>query len=86
MANIVPRELRALCDAMLAGDMQAATAQHTKLFPLFKGIFVETNPIPIKAMMAAAGLIGPEIRLPMAPLADECLPPLMDLLKPFGVG
>ena len=86
LANILPGEVRALCDHMLAGDMAAATAQHLKLFPLFKGIFVETNPIPIKAMMAAAGLIGPEIRLPLAPLADEHLPKLMGLLKPFDIG
>ena len=85
LANILPGEVRALCDHMLAGDMNAATAQHLKLFPLFKGIFVETNPIPIKAMMAAAGLIGAEIRLPLAPLADAYLPELMALLKPFGI-
>jgi len=85
LANILPGEIRTLCDAIAAGDMAVATAQHQKLFGLFKGIFVETNPIPIKAMMAAAGMIGPEIRLPLAPLADEHLPKLMDMLKPFGV-
>ena len=86
LANILPGEVRAMCDAMLSGDLAAATAQHLKLFGLFKGIFVETNPIPIKAMMAAAGLIAPEIRLPLAPLAAEHLPKLMALLTPFGIG
>jgi 4-hydroxy-tetrahydrodipicolinate synthase len=85
LANILPGEIRMLCDRMLAGDMPGATAQHKKLFPLFKGIFVETNPIPIKAMMAMAGLMGPEIRLPMTPLADEHRPKLAELIKPFGV-
>ncbi len=86
LANILPGEVRSLCDHIAAKDLAAATAQHLKLFPLFKGIFCETNPIPIKAMMAAAGLIGPETRLPLAPLADGLLPPLMELLKPFQTG
>ncbi len=85
LANILPAEVRQLTDLALAGHFQAATAQHTKLFPLFKGIFVETNPIPIKAMMAATGMIGPEIRLPLVPLDEQYLPNLMAMLKPFDV-
>lgn len=85
LANILPAEIRKLTDALLAGDMPGATAQHLKLMPLFKGIFVETNPIPIKALMSMAGMIGPDIRLPMVPLADEHRPKLAEMISEFGV-
>ncbi|MFP4055158.1 MAG: 4-hydroxy-tetrahydrodipicolinate synthase, partial [Phycisphaerae bacterium] len=50
VANLLPAEVRKLTDAMLAGDLAGARAQHLKLFPLFKGMLsLETNPIPIKA-------------------------------------
>ena len=85
LANILPAEIRKLTDALLAGRMPEATAQHLKCLPLFKGIFVETNPIPIKALMHMAGMIGPEIRLPMVPLADEHKPALAAMLAKFGL-
>ncbi len=85
LANILPGEVRSLCDAALAGDMAVAREEHLKLFPLFKGMFVETNPIPIKAAMAMAGMIHNELRLPMAPLNKAHREPLAALLRPFGV-
>lgn len=85
LANILPAEVRTLCDRMLAGDLAAARAQHLRLFPLFKACFVETNPIPIKAMMSMAGLIRNELRLPMTPLSAEHRGPIAELLKGFGI-
>jgi 4-hydroxy-tetrahydrodipicolinate synthase len=85
LANALPAEIRKLTDAILAGDMHAATAQHLKLMGLFKGIFVETNPIPIKAIMAANGFCNPDVRLPLVPLAATSRPALAEMLKPFGM-
>jgi len=85
LANILPAEVRKLTDAMLAGEMEAATKQHLRLFPLIKAIFVETNPIPIKAALAMAGKIKNELRLPLLPLSQEHDPMLAELLRPFGV-
>ena len=85
LANILPREIRALCDAIAANDLAAARAIHLKLFNLFKGIFVETNPIPIKAAMSMAGMIGNELRLPMTPLSEPHRRPLAKLLQDCGV-
>ncbi|MBI5725386.1 MAG: 4-hydroxy-tetrahydrodipicolinate synthase [Planctomycetes bacterium] len=85
LANALPAEIRKLCDAITDFDMAAACTQHLKLFPLFKGIFVETNPIPIKAILAMMGLIKDEIRLPLVPLSAKHRRPLCDMLKPFGV-
>ena len=85
LANILPAEVRKLCDQAAAGDLSAARRQHLKLFRLFKGIFVETNPIPIKAAMAMAGMIANELRLPLSPLSDEYRAPLAKLLQAMGV-
>jgi len=85
LANILPKEVRRLCDLIAAGDMAGARGQHLRLFPLFKAIFVETNPIPIKAAMAMSGMIRNELRLPMTPLSDSHRAPLAKLLASFGV-
>ena len=85
LANLLPGEVRALCDAISAGDMTAARKQHLRLFPLFRAIFVETNPIPIKAALSMAGLIRNELRLPMCPLSSVHRPMLAKLLGQFGV-
>ncbi len=85
LANILPAEVRKLCDAMLAGNRTEAQEQHKKLFPLFKGIFVETNPIPIKACLEMAGMIRNELRLPLTPLSEQHRPMLARLLRDLGI-
>ncbi len=85
LANILPAEVRKLCDLIGDGDFAGARKQHLKLFGLFKGIFVETNPIPIKAGMAMAGMIENELRLPMSPLSEQYRAPLAKMLREFGV-
>ena len=85
LANILPGEVRALCDAIAAGDAAGARRQHLRLFPLFKAMFVETNPIPIKASLAMAGRIRNELRLPMVPLSESLRPRLAKLLGEFGI-
>ena len=85
LANILPAELRSFCDTISSGDITAARAMHLRLFPLFKGMFVQTNPIPIKAALAMAGMIRNELRLPMSPLSDEYRAPLAELLGQFGI-
>ena len=85
LANVAPGPVRKLCDAIVNFDMATACTQHLKLFPLFKGMFVETNPIPIKAAMSMAGLCNEELRLPMTPLADQYRPALKQLLINAGI-
>jgi 4-hydroxy-tetrahydrodipicolinate synthase len=85
LSNILPKEVRKLTDLMLAGDLKGARQQHLRLYPLFKGVFVETNPIPIKGAMAMAGMIQDELRLPLTPLAAKLRPALAELFKPFGM-
>lgn len=87
VANLLPAEVRKLCDAIDTGDMSAAREQHLRLFPLFKGMLsLATNPIPIKAAMSMAGMLRNELRLPMTRLGEAEQAELAKMLKPFGIG
>jgi len=70
-ANVAPGRVKAMCDAALAGDGEQAGRIDTTLQALAAALFVEGNPIPVKWAAARMGLIGPGIRLPLTPLADE---------------
>src|SRR5690606_37589767 len=67
-SNLVPGTVKALVDAALAGDYAKAGELHRKYYPLFTDIFVESNPVPIKAAMAARGWMTEEVRPPLAAL------------------
>lgn len=65
-SNLMPAEVGQLVSSALAGDFTAARAMHARLVPLFKGLFAETSPAPIKYALAAAGIISSaEVRLPL---------------------
>jgi len=84
-ANILPAEMRKLTDLAARGDLVAARAQHLKLHDVFAATVLQTNPVPIKAAMAMAGMIGEEIRLPLIPLSDAHRPRMADVLRAAGV-
>jgi len=85
VANVAPKETQALCAAFLKGDAKKARALHLELFPLIKALFLETNPIPVKAALGMMGLCRPEPRLPLTPLSDEYKPALKKALKDAGL-
>lgn len=84
-ANLVPERVRALCDAWFAGQPAVATRLHAELYPLFRDLFLETNPIPIKAAMAMAGLIAEEYRLPLCPMTPKHRDTLAATLRQAGI-
>ena len=70
-SNVVPAEVSALVRAGLAGDMDAALAQHERLATLFTVLFLEPNPQPIKMACALRGLIPTDdVRLPLVACTD----------------
>lgn len=85
VANVAPKETQALCAAFLQGDIKKARALHLKLFPLVKALFIETNPIPVKAALAMMGLCRPEPRLPLTPLSAAARPTLRKALRNLGL-
>ena len=71
VANVVPREMHELCAAAMAGDRSRAEAIEARIGDLHQALFAESNPIPVKWALAEMGRIGPGIRLPLTPLAEE---------------
>ena len=84
-SNIVPREVVALCDALLRNDMESARALHHRLAALVDMIFVESNPIPAKAMLSMMGRMTNTLRLPLLPLADAHMARVRALLVSMGL-
>ncbi len=84
-SNIVPREVVALCDALLRNDMESARALHHRLAPLVDMIFVESNPIPAKAMLSMMGRMTNTLRLPLLPLSDAHMGRARALLVSVGL-
>jgi 4-hydroxy-tetrahydrodipicolinate synthase len=84
-SNVAPRQVSRMVKACLAGDTAAALKWHDLLHPLFKDLFIESNPIPVKAALAMMGVIEPEYRLPMSPMQPKNREILRATLKQCGV-
>ncbi|MDS0258002.1 4-hydroxy-tetrahydrodipicolinate synthase [Haloarcula sp. S1CR25-12] len=79
-ANVEPERTCAMVGAGLAGDYERARAIHHELGPLFRELFVETNPIPVKEAMRIRGYGPAHLRQPLSRLADEYLDDLRGVL------
>lgn len=64
-SNVIPAEVSALVKAALAGDFAKAREIHFQLYPLFKDLFIEPNPVPAKHALALRGEMRPDVRLPL---------------------
>jgi len=78
-SNIAPKLVGELVSAALAQDYQRARELHYRLLPLFQGIFLTTNPIPVKHMLAQLGMIKEVYRLPLTAL-DETAAEAIDAI------
>lgn len=83
-ANIVPKEMAELTESALHGNNQRALQLHLYLYPIFKILFIETNPVPAKEALYLMGLINsPEVRLPLVNLSEASFSQLKTLLKEY---
>ncbi|MEW6075219.1 MAG: 4-hydroxy-tetrahydrodipicolinate synthase [Candidatus Omnitrophota bacterium] len=85
VANIVPKDVAELVASFEKGNIRKAQELHYKLLPLIKAIFIETNPIPVKAAMGLLGMCEPDLRLPMCPMAPENEEKLKKALRDYGL-
>jgi len=86
IANIAPREVAELCRVARPGGDAARTAELVAwLSPLVRDLFIESNPIPMKAALAAMGLCSEEVRLPLATLEDANRERLLATLHEAGL-
>jgi 4-hydroxy-tetrahydrodipicolinate synthase len=80
VSNEVPREMAHMVEAAERGDFASARKIHATLLPLMLVNFVESNPIPVKAAMAAMGLLDESYRLPMVPPRAEARAKIVKVL------
>jgi len=84
-SNLVPGEIIQMVSAALAGDYALARSCHRTLYPLFRDLFLESNPIPVKAALADLGLLSEEYRLPLSPMTPENRSKLRETLEKLGL-
>lgn len=84
-SNLIPREVSRMVRAFLEGRIDAAQRLHIRFYPLFKDLFLETNPIPVKAALAMLGLIAEEYRLPLVAMAPANRERLAQTLRACGL-
>ena len=83
IANVVPGEMHALCEAFFKGDLALARDLQLQLIPIWKAAFCEVNPIPLKAMMGLMQLCEPDVRLPLVPPSSASMRLIEDTLKAY---
>jgi 4-hydroxy-tetrahydrodipicolinate synthase len=83
-SNLFPRAMVQLQDAWNLGDARAARAIHERFHPLFRDLFVESNPVPIKTALAWVGLGSENVRAPLCGLADPSRKKLLSSLVRAG--
>jgi len=85
VSNEVPKEIAQMVEAAERGDFAAARAMHQRLLPLMLVNFCESNPIPVKAAMAAMGLLEEAYRLPMVPPRADSRTKILNVLNETGL-
>ncbi len=84
-SNIVPDRVVALVEAAKSGEWEKAERIHQELSPLFKALFIETNPGPVKTAMNWMGLPAGGLRLPLVEMAPENQQKLREVLVQMGL-
>lgn len=84
-SNLFVREIGQMVRHALANDFAKATKVHRKLYPIFKTLFIEPNPVPIKVALARAGIIATaDVRLPLTPMTSANSQELLKVLATLG--
>ena len=85
VSNVAPRVTADIYERFAAGDLAGARALHIRLLPLIRALFLEANPIPVKAALAMAGHISWEIRTPLSVMDEDLQPELRAALNDLGL-
>ena len=85
ISNVVPQDMAAMVDAFAAGDLEKARSLHYRMSPLIDALFIETNPIPVKAALALMGTIEYELRLPLCRMTAKNEESLKKVMQTYGL-
>jgi 4-hydroxy-tetrahydrodipicolinate synthase len=84
-SNLLPRLVSDLCHASIEGRLDEARKLNRQLTPVFKAMFIESNPVPVKTALALTGMIEEVYRLPMAPMSKTNRAKLEQVLADAGI-
>ncbi len=84
-SNLVPGTIVHLVQAFLNGNLTTAQKLHHSLYPLFRDLFIESNPVPVKTALARLGWMTPDVRLPLVPLTQASHDKLVATLKHYDI-
>jgi 4-hydroxy-tetrahydrodipicolinate synthase len=84
-SNLIPKEVSAMVREFAEGNVRGALKTHAKFFPLFRNLFIETNPVPIKAALAMRGMMLEEYRLPLVKMHPKTREILQRTLETCGI-
>ncbi len=84
-SNLVPEQIVGMVGAALDGNHDHARAEHYRLLPLFQGLFLDTNPIPIKYAMAQVHGMVEQFRLPLCPMSEALKAQMDAVLNETGI-
>jgi 4-hydroxy-tetrahydrodipicolinate synthase len=84
-SNLLPRLVSDLCHASIEGRLDEARKLNRQLTPIFKAMFIESNPVPVKTALALTGMIEEVYRLPMAPMSKANRVKLEQVLADAGI-
>jgi len=82
-SNLFPSQVCALVRACESGDLKSAATLHRKLLPLFKDLFIEPNPVPVKTALGWRGSMSGEVRLPLCEMSEANQDRLRKTLEEF---
>jgi 4-hydroxy-tetrahydrodipicolinate synthase len=85
LSNVAPADMAGLVDAFASGELATAKALHHKMSPLIDALFMEVNPIPVKAALSLMGRIKYEYRLPLCKMSDANFNKLRQVMIDYGL-
>lgn len=84
-SNIIPGRMSRFAASLLEGDLEGARKEFYHLLPLFRAMFFDTNPIPVKYAVSAMGMMNESYRLPLCSMNDENKGKVDDILRDLGL-
>ncbi len=84
-SNVIPKEMSAMVRLALTNDFPAARELHRNWYPLFRDLFIDTNPVPVKMALAMMNRVGPDFRLPLCETTEKVREQLAHTLRSFGL-
>ncbi len=84
-SNVIPKEMSQMCKFVFDGKIEKAREIHLRFFNFFKALFVESNPIPVKAALEMKGFIKNELRLPLVSANEKTIEALKDSMRRSGI-